>query len=158
EGVRHLAEHEPERERRSREDRRAAKHTSERLRELGVRHRIRSDSVDRASKLLVRDRVLDHSGDVVDRDPAHALASASDLAADTEPKRQQHPRQGAPAPAEDESGPEVDDAGRPGLEGSGRRLPFLADLGKETLARWARLGEELVAAVAVVADRRAADE
>src|SRR5581483_310184 len=77
---------------------------------------------------------------------------------DAEPERRQHPGQGAAVGGQDDARPEVADPDPRLPGGGGRRLPGHADLGQEAVAGPARLGEHLVAPVAVIPDRRPRQE
>ena len=78
---------------------------------------------------------VDDRGDlVVDRDPAHVLAAGTDPAAEADSERGQHPAQHATVGAEDDPGPDRDEAD-PDLGGRlGARLPPLADLDAKSFA------------------------
>ena len=114
----------------------------------------RADDVDRPRDVGPAEEVEDRADLVVEGDPGPELpARPADRSGQPQPgepeERSQRPalgRQDDARPHEGHRGARVDRRGRGGL-------PGLHDVGEVATARWAGLGELLVTAVAVVADR-----
>jgi hypothetical protein len=131
---------------------------AERLGELEVPHRVGGDRVHRAADRGRVGRVHVEPGQVGDVDPGHPLPAVAQRAAAAELERREHLGQRPAAGAEHDARPRRHHP-HAGLLGRGRLpLPVDADLRQEVVGRRGRLGECLVAAVAVVADRGRRDE
>src|SRR5215218_5148547 len=156
--VGHLAVEDAQRELGHRRDRGPAQGAAERVRELAIGDRRGSGGVDRAAPAVAVERGEVDADDVVDVDPRHVLAAARDRAADAEPEEREHLRQRAAAAVEHDAGAHAHDAHAELLGCDGLALPRGADAREEVVARAGVLGDRLVAASAVVADRRRRDE
>ena len=100
----------------------------------------------------------DHELDpVLAVDPRPVLAAGTHRAADAEPEGQQHPRERAAAALEREARAQVHDT-RADRRARGLGLPSRAEIREEVRPTPVRLGHDLVAARAVVADRGRAGE
>src|SRR6266536_914501 len=148
----------PQRQQGRRDRSRPVQHAPQRLRELGVSDRTGTGQVHRAGDPLLSERVQDGADLVVDRNPAHVLASGAHAAAEAEAERQKHAREDTALATEDDAAPRSRNADAGIGRGRRRCFPLHADAGDEIVSRRALLVERLVAAIAVVADRRGRDE
>ena len=95
---------------------------------------------------------------VRDADPAPVLRARAEPATEPQPERHRHLAEGAAAGVEDDAEPGMDDTDARVAGRLGGGFPGLAHVGEEAVAPGTRLGQHLVAAVAVDAHRRCADE
>jgi len=102
--------------------------------------------------------VVDRPNDVVQRNPAHVLAAAPDLAAQAQPEREQHLRERPASIAQGNPHPEPHDAHPRLVRRPARRFPFLANLGQESRTGGAFLVQNLISSVPVIADRGSAHQ
>ena len=133
--VRHLADRQPQRERRHRHDRRPRQHARERRGELGVRHRMRRGHVDRPPDRLGLQRMMERAHRIVDRHPVHRLLAGAQPAAASELEDRQHGRERAARGREHGAQPQVADANAGAHRRRGRGLPLLTDLRQEAVSR-----------------------
>ena len=132
---------------------------AERFGQFAIGDRVGRNEVDRADQRFVGHDVNDRRDHVVDRDPAHELTSVADLAAQPLAERAEHLLERAALGAEHDAEPQQHDAQTLILlRGHGRRLPIAANLGQKAAAGLALFGQQLVAAVAVIADGRRAQK
>ena len=96
--------------------------------------------------------------DVGHRDPAPPLLAAPDAAAEPEAEREHEALERTASAREDEPLPQVDDADTGVPRRLRRCLPRLDDVGEEAVAPRRQLGQLVVAAVSVEADRRRAND
>ena len=98
---------------------------------------------------------MEDRGDlVVERDPTHVLLAGTEPATDAELERQEHSLEDAALFREHETGAHAGDADACVRSGRGRVFPRDAHLRAEVAAGSVVFVEDLVAAVAVVTDRR----
>src|ERR1041385_1169361 len=152
------AERQAQGEARHGDDRGTTQDLAERLRKLAIGDRIGRRHVDRSGQRLGGERERDGGEDVVHRDPADVLVAAADVAAEAEPERRQHLRERAAGRGEDDAESQVHDANARARRRAGRRFPLARHVREKVLARRAVLGEHLVAAVAIVPDRRRGEQ
>src|SRR6185503_11611056 len=91
-------------------------------------------------------------------DPAHPLAAGAARTSESEPEREHQPGERAAPGGEHDAEPRMDDAHPLAGSGLGSRLPGARHVGQESVAGIALLVERLVAAIAVIADRRSTYE
>src|ERR1022692_4478818 len=129
---------------------------TDRLGQRGVGDRRRCRGVDRTGESCVLEAVHDDVDLVVEGDPASVLRPWTHPPAQPDAEQGELLSQRASPPGKDDPGAEEDgaDAGR--RRGTGRLLPCAAQRGEESTASARRLGQLLVAAVAVEADSRRA--
>ena len=142
----------------ARQRRRAPQRLAQRAHELTVGDRLGRHQVERPLHRFVRHRVADEADLVVEVDPGHPLGAAADLAAQAQAKRRQDLAQDAPVARQHEAAAQEHhahaDLGR--LHRLG--LPVAPQLGDEPLTERRGLGQDLVAAIAVVPHARRRDE
>ena len=146
-----------QRQHRRGQHRRAVQHATERVREVGVRHRVRRGEVDGTAQPVVVDR---GTGARRSRRRARSSSSTACPSPACRPSPSRNGRsmllQRTAVLREHDAGADDDRAHARVGRGPGLGLPGLAHVGEESVAGRAVLGEDLVAAVAVVADRRRA--
>src|SRR5450756_977033 len=106
--------------------------------------------VDRARDRC-RHEVGDRSHLVLEADPAPVLPAGAQVSAESEPQQREQSPERTTLLAEHQSRADVRDPDLRLSRFAGRRLPLRYDVGEESLAPGRGLGEDLVAAIAVVA-------
>ena len=129
----------------------------ERLRELRVGHRRRARGIQRTARAFSGDHPRHQANPVVLVNPRHVLRARAERASDKHLKRREHLRQRAALTVEHDARANQRHA-RDVCDLIGRGLPVFREAGQKVRARRGRFGEGFVAAIAVVADGRSADE
>jgi hypothetical protein len=111
-----------------------------------------------AQRISPTSRPEDQPDLVVDVDPGHVLVAARDRPSDPELEGDEHLLQHAALGVEQKAAAVDHEADAGSLDLPRGRLPLDGDLGAESLARRSGLVDDVLPAVAVVADRRLADE
>ncbi len=133
-------------------------HPAQRPGELRVRHRVWRRQVQRAVYLLILHRKGKGASRIRQADPAPPLASAAQPSGHSKAERGKHLGQRAAVAVQHQRGAHLGHP-NPGHRRRLRRvLPVAADLGQKSQSRLALLHQFFVAAAAVIADGRAADQ
>lgn len=150
----HLAESQAKCESRDLKKSRTMQVGREDVGELGIRHRVGSGEVERAGGSR-RIKQVENSGQSIrKRNPAHVLTAVAKLASEPQLEDRKKLPEGASARAEDHSEAEINDANACLASGLGCRLPLLAGVGEKAVAGPGSFVDQLVAAVAIVPNRR----
>jgi hypothetical protein len=131
---------------------------AQRAGEGGVADGFRRRAVERSHQAGRGDGVGDQAHQVVQVDPAHPVVSGPERPAQAELERRQHARQGPAVEGQDQADAQAHDAHAQVLGPQGRALPAPADRAREAVEPVGGLVQHLVAAQAVPADGRAADQ
>ena len=150
----HLAERDPERQRRYRKQRRPRQDTREGCAEVRIGRRVGRDGVHHAPNVGALEREREQRHEIVEMDPARPLLPAADAAAEAETEDRQHTGERAAAAPEHHPDPGDDDADVVGFGCERRAFPVLTHLGEKSGAGLRLLGQYRVATIAVVPDGR----
>ena len=150
--VGHFSESEPCGERGHGQNRRARQHAAQRLGELRVRYGVGSDGIHRPVQHLHFESVMYRRNRVVKCDPTHILFAAADDTPDTHLERNKHLCQCSAFRAEDDTETQKHHPNSGIFWRGDGRLPRTGEVRKKAATRRTILGENLVAAVAVIAD------
>ena len=131
---------------------------AQRAHELFIASRFRADNVDRPAQAVVLERKQNDAHNVVQRDPAPVLLPAANATPQPQAEGQQHRRQRPSIAGQHHAEAQVHHTYSRFARGIRSQLPLLADLRQEPLAGRTLLGQQLVAAITVVADGRRGDE
>ena len=154
---RELADHDPEREGRHREDGRAVQGIAHRSRHLAVGHRVGRRDVDRAGEVRP-EQVLKGADLVVERHEAPVLVAFAEPPTEAEPEQWQQASPRAASARHHQPAARVHYAYTGLARLVSGRLPGLDDLGEEAASAWRGLVDRPRAGVAVEADSRRGDE
>lgn len=140
------------------EEQRPIKRACNCLLEARMRCRFGRDGVHGSAPPVGVDCAHDQAQQVVARDPAHPLASVSEDGAEAEAGRQGHHGKRAAVALKHKTDAQANDAGADGRRALRSTLPRVAKFGRKTLTAPCALCKNVVIAVAVEANGRAADE